>query len=173
MKTVRTWSVTSLAVLVAATSLGCGGSSDDDGRKKAVPATGTITYKGNAVEGAEVAFRPNIPPPPPGKTNVMSDAKGAVARTDASGKFTLTTYATGDGAIPGDYFVTVTKWEGPPPSTITSNEDPAYDPDAAEAESTPPAKNLLPEKYAQERTSGLTATVTEDGPNDFAFDLTD
>ena len=69
---------------------------------------------------------------------------GAVGKTDASGKYSLTTFQPGDGAIPGTYQVTVSKVVIE--AGISEEESNAY---LARGE-TPPApteKSLLPEKY--------------------------
>ena len=86
----------------------------------------------------------------------------------------MMTFATGDGAIPGEYSVKVFKFEkgtGPvdpnaPPMTFeeeqklpTTNEKPAS-----------PAKNLLPAKYADHLTSGLSHTVG-DSPSTYYIEL--
>jgi hypothetical protein len=77
-----------LACLAAA---GCG-----SGRPETVPITGIVTLDGNPVEGASVMFMPQF------------EGRPALGVTDASGNFTLTTFAPGDGAQPGQHTVTVT-----------------------------------------------------------------
>jgi hypothetical protein len=69
---------------------------------KTVPVAGKVTYKGEPVSGALVTF-------------VTEDTTGKPAngRTDGEGKYRLTTIVSGsntqDGAMPGNYVVTVSK----------------------------------------------------------------
>ena len=58
----------------------------------------------------------------------------------------------------GEYQVTVVKYEMPPLAT-----------DIVEEEDEPPAVNLLPDRYADGKASGLAATITKGGPNTFEF----
>ncbi|MCU0877820.1 MAG: carboxypeptidase-like regulatory domain-containing protein [Pirellulaceae bacterium] len=120
------------------------------------PVSGVVKHNGNPVEGAIVSFVP---------TQTTGETATAVGTTDASGKYVLSTRAKDDGAIPGDYKVSITKIEGGGQGTAagggavsTDGEMPA---DYAGASDAPPptTKNLLPAKYASADTSGLTATV--------------
>ena len=77
----------------------------------------------------------------------------------------LSTFESGDGALAGNYRVTITKMEGSGGPQL-SEDDPNYKGAGEEGE----MKNVLPEKYANAETSGLTATVTE-GNNNFDFQL--
>src|SRR5580704_9537536 len=69
---------------------------------KTAPVAGTVTYNGNAVEGAQVVFSP-----------VNKNDRSAVGTTDASGRFTVQTPVGGEkmakGALAGDYSVVVVK----------------------------------------------------------------
>lgn len=122
-----------------------------------VPVSGTVTYKGKPVEGADLVFNPE------------SEGRAASAKSDASGKFHVTTLDPQDGAKPGNYKVAISKKEMINPMTAEEAEDWFH------KHSGPPPprkiKNELPEKYADEKTSGLTATVTESGSNDLSFEL--
>lgn len=147
------WSV--LGTMLAL-SLGCSGGGGD--RPKVVPVTGVVLHNGSPVEGAVVTFRDE------------GQAKPAVGTTDSSGRFELTSYEPGDGAAPGKYVVTIAKIVGGgPDQSDTSMEA------AAERENVTPAEpeHLLPQRYASPLQSGLEETVTEGGPNDFKFELTD
>lgn len=109
--------------------------------------TGTIKQGGQPVEAAVVVFTPTG----------NSDSKlAAQAETDESGNFSLQTYLGGEDYKPGielgEYDVSVTKLE--------VVQDMRKQP-----------KNLLPKKYSQPRTSGLKASVTQDGENVFEFNL--
>lgn len=85
---------------------------------------------------------------------------GAIAVADATGRYTLTTFAPGDGVVPGDYKVAITK------TVIGGGE---ADTPVAVA---PDPKNVLPAKYADDSTSGFTATVEAKPDNTFDFALT-
>jgi hypothetical protein len=141
---------------IATLSIGC--SKAPVGPKK-VPAGGKVTYKNVPVEGATVSF--------------LGDGKlaPAVAITDASGEFVLTTNQSGDGAVPGTHRVTVTKIIGQPVKTTGSM---SMD-DAAKAASAPPPKQVspIPEKYNSVDSSGLQFTVKEGDKNHFAIELKD
>jgi hypothetical protein len=78
------------ALIVAAAGTGCGGGS-------LTKTTGTVTLDGQPLSGAMVQF-------------IREDGKGTPATgiTGTDGSFRLTTYSTGDGALPGDYKVLVT-----------------------------------------------------------------
>jgi hypothetical protein len=136
---------------------GCGGSAPVPKGPPVYKAGGTVTLKGQPVEGATVTF-------------LSTDGKlGSYATTDAAGKFALTTHSAGDGAPAGDYMVAVTKMEAPKGGQGSgSPETGDYRPPA---ENQPPPKNLLPAKYASPSPTGLKATITADGPNDFPLEL--
>ena len=134
-----------LAVLLAAIALplfGCGGSD----RPTPIETTGTVTYKGAPVEGAQVMF-------------TSAGARPATATTNAEGRFELTTFERGDGAVEGQHRVTITKSERVP------GEDPSNP--------YPRMRNLLPTKYANPRKSPLTATISADSETDLKFALGD
>src|SRR5713226_3122156 len=73
---------------------GCGGA------KKLVKVEGKVTLDGAPLDGAMVKFMPQ-----------GGSGQPATGLTGTDGKFRLTTYVTGDGALPGDYSVTITKVE--------------------------------------------------------------
>lgn len=137
--------------VVALWNCGCGGTlAEPPDRPKRAAVSGVVTYKGEPVEGALVVFTPE------------STGVGAFGRTDAKGKFALTTYVPDDGAVPGAYLVSVRKVEveAPPPQET----DDAVVPPTVE-------RSLLPDKYADPLLSGLKQTVVEGTQNEFAFDL--
>ncbi len=146
-----------LRTLMLSTTLlaaGCGGSSSDrwtENRPKTIPASGVVTLQGRPVEGASVSFVP-------------ADRAGtaAFALTDAEGRFDLNTFSEKDGAVAGQYTVTVTK------KSVETTPNPK-DPNG------PPLKSVeksdLPVRYASSGTSKLTASVSDSGDNQFQFDL--
>lgn len=142
-----------LPLLLLVAVLGCG-----SGNPKTIKTTGVVTYNGKPVEGAMVSF---------GSTEGKRSAGG---QTDANGRFTLTTFAQDDGAVPGQYTVAVSKSEIT--GGMTEDEEHA----AVQAQkpvSQPKSVDKLPAKYKSGNTSGLKAAVTEGGENHFEFDLKD
>ena len=149
----------SALVLVIA---GCGGSS----RPEVVPVSGTVVYNGAPVEGARVAFRTEGSP------------RAATGITDSDGAYTLTTFDSNDGAIPGEHTVTIAKFEQESSTEIPSaNFDPANPGEAyakameaaAKGQDKPDSK--LPGKFADPATTPLTRTVVSGEDNVFNFDL--
>lgn len=110
------------------------------------------------MEGATVVFAPE------------GEGRAASGLTDASGRFELTTLASGDGVMPGKYQVSISKTETE--GTMSEEESQAYTEEHGERP-TVTTNELLPEKYKSAATSGLTAEVTESGKNEFTFELTD
>lgn len=174
-----------IGLFVAATMVGCSG---DSGHVKTAACTGTVTYKGAPVEGAIVTFNPSD-----------KSLKPAVGRTDAAGKYTLTTFEAGDGAIPGSYKVSVLKIDTSKlamkdTQNFAPGSQEALDAQYAAAESAgqdamsgganPGSKkstttsgqatrDMLPLRYKDPEASGLIANVTDGGTNNFDFPLED
>jgi hypothetical protein len=147
--------ILAFCVLICVFVAGCGGPSNP----ATAPAGGTIVYNGAPVEGAMVSFQPQDTPRP------------ATGTTDAQGEFTLSTYGQGDGAIPGNYNVIVTKTSGSAGTEGMDEDALLASPEAMGTEEE--AKALLPAKYAVAASSGLTARVEAGKENDFKFELTD
>jgi hypothetical protein len=124
--------------------VGCG----KPGEAPTVKATGTVTHKGKPVDKASVAFLPE-------------KGRPAAGITDASGKFTLSTFKPGDGAVPGLHKVAISE-----PPSAEEQTNPTYAPPD-------PTKARFPLKYADPKLSGFTAKVEEGGKNDFTFDMKD
>ncbi len=141
---------------------GCTGG-DTGTNPKTYPVAGTVTMGGTPVAGATVSFQ------------LADGSRSAVGITDEGGKYKLTTFAADDGAVPGDYKVSVLKLEGGTVEAAASGQlasgeiSESYDPNVKSAGGGP--KHLLPEKFANTATSGLTAKVAEGGENKFDFDL--
>lgn len=143
--------VVGLSALILST--GCSGGGEDEWTAKrppVVPAEGTVTYKGEPVEGATVTFIEE------GGTN------SAAGVTDSSGHFSANAFPPDEGAVAGKYKVTVRKTESAATPAAGSHED-----------SSAPPRDLLPIKYTKPETSGLTAEIPADGKTDFEFKLTD
>jgi|694.fasta_scaffold10827_5 hypothetical protein len=139
-----------LSLLMLLSCLGCGGT--PDGRLPTYQVTGTVKYKGEPLEGADVILQ------------FASHNKASFGRTNASGKFKLGTYENSDGALAGEALITVTKWEQLPPSNVPVAGDPGYDPSKAEAPE-PRAKLLVPEKYTDFKTSDLKVVINANSKN--------
>jgi len=157
-----------LAVWLA---VGCGGPSVP----KTAPAGGVVTYRGAPVEGATVIFGRG--------DRDLARGEVAIGRTDAQGRFALTTHVAGKaaakGAVPGDYGVTVSKHVPPPGMSMSEYQSRV---DAAtrigaeggmlRPDQEPPALvEMMPRRYSVAGESTLEATVELRGPNEFLFDL--
>lgn len=96
-----------LSLLVALTlSLGC--SSEDSNRPKTYPVSGTVKLNGTVVEGATVTFQ------------LTEGKENAIGSTDKTGKYTLSTFRPNDGAVAGQYKVSITKFDVEPITTSSS-----------------------------------------------------
>jgi hypothetical protein len=118
-------------------------------RLRTAPASGRVVLDGEPVAEATVILWSDAVPTSPS------------ALTAQDGTFHLRTYVPKDGAPVGTYAVSIDK--------TTENQPPLKDPEAP-----PPPVEIthhLPKKYRDVKTSGLTAEVTEAGPNEFVFEL--
>jgi hypothetical protein len=134
-----------LALVV--TDAGC--SKRRGNRPQTFPVTGVVTMGGKPLAGATVMFNP-----------VASDGSGAIALTDEQGRFKLTTFDSGDGAVVGEYRVAFVKTIFPKQEGVDPMVAMSGDP-----------KNVLPLKFADSEKSGFTATVAERPDNTFDFSL--
>lgn len=161
---------------------GCGGG--DEGGPVVERASGIVTYKGAAVEGARVTFV------------VDGASHEATAMTNSKGEFNLTTLNTSDGAVVGKNLVSISKpTEGsaqsagggifemsklgaaPDPETMkkmtsdlrTSSEATSKNMGKAEA----PRSSAIPLKYSDAKKSGLEFSVAKGEKNHFKIDLKD
>ena len=135
-----------------------------------VPVSGQVIYNGEPVEDAHVTF------------HWAGEAQGrsASGKTGSDGRFTLTTYSTGDGAVPGDYVVTVSKKEAK--GGMDTEIDAAageygadygkmMDAAAEDAEMKEVLSDELPEKYADPAESDVKRSVIEGDRNEFTIEL--
>ncbi len=146
----RCWRITALfpgLALVVLALAGCGGG------PKLVKAVGVVKYKNAPVPNADLIF--------------MADdgTMPSVGRTDDEGRFTVCTGGR-DGAPVGSYKVGI---------IAAKNKRPVSEAEAAAITSEQIAANridLIPIKYNNHISSGLTATVSENpDENNFTFDL--
>ena len=140
-----------VALIMAVGLLPTGCEQRPSGRPVTVPVTGVVRCDGEAVAGATVSFQ------------AEAGGRSATGISDAEGRYQLSTFSRGDGAVPGSYKVIVLKYATPDASGGAEKYVPPQGPE-------PPPKHLLPEKYAAAKTSGLEATVSN-GPNTIDFDL--
>jgi hypothetical protein len=144
-------------VVFSGFEFGCG---SDDGLGKRYPVSGTVTYNGKPLPKGSITFVPN-------DTKTSRAANGNIVE----GAYTLTTQSPDDGALPGQYKVTVTAVEvdlSKASATAKKSGMMINQADIAKAKRT----SLLPSKYMVPETSGLTATVKEE-TNRIDFTLSD
>ncbi|MEZ6057260.1 MAG: hypothetical protein R3C01_11205 [Planctomycetaceae bacterium] len=87
--------LSTLALLCSLLAVGCGGAPE---RPSVAKVTGTITRGGTPVAHADVVFHPQ------GTGDI---GKAASGKTDATGKFELSTFDANDGAVVGKHKVTI------------------------------------------------------------------
>ncbi|VTS05403.1 peptidase associated/transthyretin-like domain-containing protein [Tuwongella immobilis] len=128
----RRWTAT-LGML---SMLGMSACSSSDASAELVPVQGVVLVDQKPAADVQVTLRP---------IGNQPDAPTASGKTDAQGRFKLTTRTTDDGAAAGEYQVAVTRFVLPK-GRITGD-----------AEVTP--RNTLPPRYANPETSGVRVTV--------------
>jgi hypothetical protein len=137
--------------------LGCG---DASGLARRYPVSGEIKYNGQPVETGRIDFKP-------------TDGNGRAASGEIrNGRYSLMTATPGDGALPGDYKVSITAVEVDTTELKAIAKGGQFHHDQAFAKANENAKRLVPSKYQLAETSGLTATVKNE-PTTKNFDLTD
>lgn len=130
----------SVSVALMLASVGCGPPANEF---PTAPARGIVTYDGAPVPMGTVMLTPTGNGPP---------ATGNIAE---DGTFVLKTYGEDDGAVLGDHGVTITALDIGDGSPEDINSAP---------------KELVPPKYGNANTSGLSATIVE-GENTLEFRL--
>ena len=152
-------------------SAGCAGETQEP----TYPVSGVVTFNGEPLEGAVISF-------------TSTGSASAAGRTDANGRYTLTTHTRGDGAQAGKYKVTIAKYDKPlqqeadaeaadtGPSNVDITDpnldeypEEYHEMDAQEI-AAEEAVNILPDKYANSETSGFEVEVTA-GDNTHNFDI--
>src|SRR5687768_7723562 len=132
-------------LLLLTTISGCG----PGNKLGTAPVTGTVTYRGQPVDGATVSFIPD------------GDGRPATAITKAGGAYQLTTLDS-EGALPGQYTVLVRKMEISPASTQPVSMEDAL---KLNNRPPPPPKELLPAKYGDAAKSPLKFEVKKGQAN--------
>jgi len=118
----------SLALVVA----GCSGGGS---KPTTIKVHGKVTYKGQPVSEGTITFQPTKPA-------AGSPNRPAVGALKPDGTYELSTFGGGDGAVPGDYAVTVR----------TGGDISIENPNA-------PQPSKTPLKYADPEKSNLKATI--------------
>lgn len=144
-----------LAACTLTMSLGCGSEVSDD-RPARSKVTGKVTLDGAPVENARIQF------------HAANNKQGAIGKTTADGSYTLTTFEAGDGALPGDYVVTITKTEV---ADGLSEEEKLKMQEMGRPIPSPKTTEHMPRQYTKSSSSPLKVTVTADGENHFDFDV--
>ncbi len=149
MHRIRSFSAFFVLLGLLCATVGCG-----SGGSEGVPVVGVVTYNGAPVAGADVAF------------SLEGDAPsvGAFGRTNDNGRFELSSPQIDGGIPPGNYLVKVSKMSVE--TSWSPGQDEGVRPEQIETVG-------LPAKYAEYKTSGLTAVVEDGQTNEFVFDLTD
>lgn len=141
---------TSVSVLAIGGASGCGRSG-----LTLEKVTGVVRYKGQPVARARVTFHGPATP------------RAAVGTTNSAGEFTLGTMTPGDGAVVGEYRVSVTTFT---PEAI-AKMSPAQQELLGRGEKV--VGSGVPVRYASLEKSGLSAVVTRGAENRFQFELSD
>jgi hypothetical protein len=123
-----------LALLIAIPMVGCGRG------VSYVPVTGTVKYSDGSVPKGDIAtitFQPAAAGP---------ETKGASGTINKDGTYSIHTVTPGDGALPGEYKVTVHVMQG-------------Y----------PRGRSVVADKFTKRDVTPLNATVEASGENKFDF----
>jgi hypothetical protein len=132
---------------------GCGGGTP--GHLPTASVFGRITYQGKPLAQGEITFIP---------TASGTGVRAAYGRLDEQGRYCLTTYRDGDGAILGEHRVAIASRE-----EVSPDAGKQVSPDGLVTPGISPG-SLIPERYANPATSGLKARVGKGG-NEFNFEL--
>lgn len=137
-----------IMLLICGCLTGCSGDANVENRIGTIPTNGVVKLDGVAVGQATVIFH---------STDHKVAARGM---TNDEGEFSLTTYEQDDGAVPGKHTVTIEKVEQ------RTTPDPRGEPHPPKVEEI----WHLPKRYADAKTTDLTATITKD-KKEHLFDL--
>jgi len=151
------WHMAALTVIFLISGIGCSG--------RLVKVHGVVKLDGEPVEGAVVIFDQDV-----------GEGRPAVGQTDKAGVFHLGTFKSGDGALRGNYKVTIMPPQAYPKVTwhegMTFGEAMAqYSQGMKELKDQPPLPGSnIPTKYRNPSQTPLRQQVPPDGP--VVFDLT-
>lgn len=159
----KSWRPVAVALSVAATAIVLGCSGDESGLGRRYKVTGKIMYKGAPVSKGTVSFAPTKPAPPEGR---------AASSEITDGNYSLQTTGDNDGALPGEYKVSIVALDIDLKSAAANPEGIIHQGDPAHQKAIKGGKSLIPTKYNLPDTSNLTATVKAES-NQINFDLKD
>lgn len=131
------------AVVLAILASGCRG-------QATYPVEGVVILDGKPLAGASVQLVP------------QGQGRDATAQTDEQGRFKVSTFRPGDGALPGTYKVVISPPIGTPDPTRYASADEAMA--AAARPMAKPAGPVFPEKYTRPDQTPLTIQVPLDKP---------
>lgn len=141
--------------IIAVVGLGCGGGGETGPQLELGRASGVVTLDTQPLEGVVVTLYPNAGGVP------------ASGRTDAQGKFRLTTKEPNDGAVVGHHTVAITD---PAEPTVESTGENT----SAEAYDVPDPSKMsgkVPAIYTQALNSGLSAEIKPGSNDQLKFEL--
>jgi len=143
-----------LAAVGMMLAAGCG-----PNRPQTAKVVGRVTYQGKPVAEGRIVFQPE------------DGRRPASASIGPDGSYRLTTFDSGDGALPGKHKVTIkaVRVSGELPGDDLGGQSGKSAP-AAAAGALPTLEWLVPEKYSRLQTTPLTAEV-KTGENRCDFDL--
>lgn len=136
----------------------------DDGYGKRYPVSGTVTYGGKPLEKGSINFIAN-------DAATGRNASGLIV----DGNYSLTTFTPGDGALAGQYRVSIAAAEtdlSEAEAVAKASGGAALREDLVAKAAMKKSKRLIPAKYGLPDTSGLTREVKQE-TNTLNFDLTD
>ena len=145
-RSARAWTlpmVCTLAILLPLSLTGCSKGSG----KKLTAVSGRITYEGEPLSDAIVAFM----------NEADANASPGTAITDSDGEYSLKLSADEVGVPAGKYKVGITAWDVQP--TMSADGKPE------------PGVSAIPKTYFDPNTSNLTATVEDKASQTIDFDL--
>ncbi|MDR1485381.1 MAG: carboxypeptidase-like regulatory domain-containing protein, partial [Planctomycetaceae bacterium] len=140
-----------IAVLSVVIFIGCRHS----GLGGLYPVSGKITHQGKPIGNVTINLVPEDP---------TSNARSASAISNADGNFVFTTLKPNDGAFPGQYKVTLSKYV----NSLTPEETSIIESNGQTAKSY--GENIFPKKYHNAGTTDLTFIVQK-GKNELVIDV--
>lgn len=137
------------------------GCSVDKNRPVLARVTGKVSFNNKPLPKAQIYFFPE-------KTGIRT----ALGETDDQGRYTLWTYELGDGAPVGKHRVTINLRGAPERIPLHASAKAEGKGEAYYEQATMEGKPLIPPKYFNAMTSGLTAEVLVGKTNTCDFGLT-
>jgi hypothetical protein len=146
----RVWMIAAVAL-----AAGCADGGPGLDRRPTVPVSGVVRAGGRPAAGARVVFTP--------AGGASAERPGAWGEVGPDGTFRLTTYAAGDGAVAGEYVVTVV-WPGAARPRPPAGEDGRVGGEDGTDADAPAGPDPTAGRYADPKTSPLRRTVSAGTP---------